>query len=167
MQVFSFSPDHPVYPSLPKGAAVIASERGFNIERKKKDEVLTMLASCEDFIHEKCLAEKICNRSGIQCMFIPKYHCEYNCCELVWANSKKYCREKCIGRLPCLENLIRTSFTLIMPHVYRAIYQHALEEIQATIENGSSKSVHKKYKSHRPPVGQLPWAHLVLNLAIQ
>ena len=147
-----------------KGARTIAIERGFDVRGMKKDEVVALLASCEDFRSETCMLEKMCENFGITCLFFPKFHCEFNWCELIWANSKRFCQVKCSENLPALEKIIPLSFANIPCEVYLKTYQHALEEIRAAHEDGELIEIRKKFKSHRPPVGQIPHKHLLINI---
>jgi hypothetical protein len=91
-QTFQFPANHPQYPNLAKGAAQIAKERGWDVFKKKKEEVIQFLMTQEDFRNTKKQVDIVCEKSGIWVRFLPKFHCEFNPCELVWANSKRYCQ---------------------------------------------------------------------------
>lgn len=160
-QSFIFPLDHLEYPGMAKGARQIALERNLDIEGMKRQEIIDLLASCDDFKNETSLAEKLCSTFGVEFMLIPKFHCEFNWCELVWANSKKFVRKNEPFNLPSLEKLIPLSFAAIQPETYLKIYQHAIEEIIVTDIDGDRKSLKKVYKSHRPVAGNLPHSHLV------
>ena len=165
VQTFAFGQDHPD-PNLrgvAKGIHVILQERGFQMKGKKLPELCELLAVCDDFKNEKTMIEKKCEEEGITCLFFPKFHCEFNWCELVWANSKRFCRQRCSDNLPTLEKNIPLSFAAIPPQHYLLIYQHALEEIKTAHQQQNPKEAHKRYRSHRPPVGAHPHLHLLLN----
>jgi hypothetical protein len=161
-QTFTFPQNHPTFPGLAKGAAQIAKERGFSIEKKKRDEVVAMLARCHDFLKEKSMLEKLCEENEIIAKFFPKFHCEFNMCELVWANSKRYCSVNCGDNLPTLEKNIPLSFKAIPLTTYFKTYQHVMEEIKVA-SSQTKKNDMKVYKSHRPPVGSVPFSHLLLD----
>jgi hypothetical protein len=166
VQTMVFPLNHPTYPGQAKGAAVVASERGFSVEKKLLDEIIEFLESCDDFRNEIGLLEKDTEAYGGTTIFFPKFHCEFNSCELVWANSKRFCRSNCGGTINSLEALIPRSFEWISLETYRRIYQHALEEIRVAAEEKDekiSKHMKKMYRSHRPAVGELPWRHLLQN----
>ena len=162
VQSLVFPPDHPKYPGLPKGARQIAVERGLDHTVKKKY-LVAQIAECEDFKNETCeLIVKLVESYGFVCLFIPKFHCEFNPAELVWASSKAFCRHNCTYNIPGLEKNIPASLQAINAETYRRMYQHALEEIAVAAEGTPrDKMKLKMYKSHRPPVGALPWKHLI------
>lgn len=43
----------------------------------------------EDFKNEKPLLQLIIEQAGHKCLFLPKYHCELNPIEMVWAQMKQ------------------------------------------------------------------------------
>jgi hypothetical protein len=48
------------------------------------------ILSCEkDFRSEKPLLQVIIERRGHKCLFLPKFHCELNPIEMVWAQTKR------------------------------------------------------------------------------
>lgn len=48
------------------------------------------ILSCEkDFLSEKPLLQVIIERQGHKCLFLPKFHCELNPIEMVWAQTKQ------------------------------------------------------------------------------
>ena len=75
-----------------KGLRTILRERGINTGTLKADDMRTILANHEDFVNEKTQVEHEVNRRGLQCFFLPKFHCELNPIERVWGQSKRYCR---------------------------------------------------------------------------
>jgi transposase len=162
VQKMVFPSDHPKFAGLPKGAACIAEERGIpgGVRGKKKDEIIEWLSQCDDFLNETCLLQKKHQEAGQIALFLPKFHCEFNPAELIWANSKQILRKQSISNLPSLEKALPTSFTQIKLDTYLKIYQHCLEEILCASQPDPKPSP-KIYKRHRPPIGQLPWAHLI------
>jgi hypothetical protein len=164
-QSLVFPPDHPDHPNQPKGAKALAIERGIDIHGLKKDEIIARLAECADFQNETPLLTKIHEAKGHTCLFLPKFHCEFNWAELIWACSKRYCRKNCKGNINALETNILASFPTISPTTYLKIFQHAMEEIDLASSDTSTPKTHKIYKSHRTQNGgQIPWQH-ILDLA--
>lgn len=89
------------YIGMPKGAKQIAFERGLwkNGMVLKDDEnqqrsCYHALAACPDFQNfvKSALQEEI-EKLGHGCDFLPKFHCELNPIERVWAKSKRYVRD--------------------------------------------------------------------------
>ncbi|EKM78048.1 hypothetical protein AGABI1DRAFT_42629, partial [Agaricus bisporus var. burnettii JB137-S8] len=48
-----------------------------------------VLSLQEDFQNEKPLLQLIIEQAGHKCLFLPKYHCELNPIEMVWAQTKQ------------------------------------------------------------------------------
>ena len=46
----------------------------------------------EDFVTEKTIVEHYLHDRGHMALFLPKFHCELNTIERVWAQAKVYCR---------------------------------------------------------------------------
>jgi transposase len=162
-QTFAFPSSHPTLGGVAKGAAQIAKERGHNITGLKKDQIIQLLANDPDFKNEKNMLEKMTHQRGWKCLFLPKFHCEFNPAELVWANSKRYVRGLGEMNFKQLEKAIPISFTTISKDTYFKTYQHGIEEIFASWEGMKSniKPDVKTYKSHRRSLGEIPWKHLV------
>jgi hypothetical protein len=163
-QEMVFPIDHSTHPGQAKGLRAVLEERGVNTSQMKKETLVEILASHDDFKNERCKLEKIHEAKGVKCMFLPKFHCEFNPAELIWALSKRFCRANCTYCLPGLLANIPRSFLSVSSETYRACFQHSLEEIVVSASGGKSTShdeAMKIYKSHRPPVGQVPWAHLI------
>jgi len=163
IQTFTFPNNHPEYPGLAKGAKQIAVERNLETKGLLKDQLVELLSACDDFKKEKKMLEIITEERGHTCLFLPKFHCEFNWCELAWANSKRWCRLHNADNLPTLEKNIPQSFETITEEMSRKTYQHCMEEIAVSFQNHENRKVAMKvYKSHRPPLGQLPHLHLLI-----
>jgi hypothetical protein len=79
----------------PKGAALVLEERGYNTRGMKLEEMRAILADHDDFKNEKCRVDRFLSNICHTCVFIPKFHCELNPIERVWAQSKRYTRAYC------------------------------------------------------------------------
>ena len=75
-----------------KGLRTILLERGINTERMKADDMRVVLSNYEDFAMEDTIVECYLKSRGHRAYFIPKFHCELNPIERVWAQAKVYCR---------------------------------------------------------------------------
>ena len=62
---------------------VAGSWCGINTGTLKADDMRTILANHEDFVNEKTQVEHYVNNRGLQCFFLPKFHCELNPIERV------------------------------------------------------------------------------------
>jgi len=90
---------------------------------------------------------------GFRVYFIPKFHCELNPIEQIWAESKRYTREHCDYTFNTLEATIGPSLDGINIHLIRK-YFRKMREILAAYRNGVTigpdmQNALKKYKSHR------------------
>ena len=59
-----------------------------------------------DFKYEKTKLENLLANHGYRGIFIPKFHCELNPIERVWAQGKKYMCAHCIYSFKGVENTI-------------------------------------------------------------
>lgn len=105
MQPLYFPDGHP-RAGVFKGMAVILKERGFGNVSKKRAECKNfkckagatdccchrILYSQPDFATVNSLLEAICNASGFQVLFLPKFHCELNFIEQFWGRAKSIYR---------------------------------------------------------------------------
>jgi hypothetical protein len=83
----------------------------------KADDMRTVLSYHEDFATEDTIVENCLKGRGHKVYFLPKFHCELNPIERVWAQAKVYCRAY-------------TNFTLIR---LRQIMHPALDSV--TVDN--------------------------------
>ena len=79
---------------IPKGMKVIL-ERGINTKGMNADRMREILHSHPDFRNEKNRIEWLLTEHGHTAYFLPKYHCELNPIERVWAQAKKYSKAYC------------------------------------------------------------------------
>ncbi len=87
----------------PKGALQILKERGINASHLKLEQMKVILQQHEDFHNEKSAVEHFLEGRGHIYKFIPKYHCEINAIEHVWAMSKQFTRAYCDYDMPSLK----------------------------------------------------------------
>ena len=114
----------------PKGIKTVLRERGDNMLGNKGE---LLLANCDlcgtqsglydgkprsrcclrrvmslqsDFKNERPLVEKTLALAGIDCLFLPKFHCELNPIELVWAALKGKVRKLNDCTLPTLRDVL-------------------------------------------------------------
>ena len=72
-------------------------ERGRLMYPNLKKKARVLLKSMPDFKYEKTKVETLLIDNGYKAYFIPKFHCELNPIERVWAQSKKYSRANCVN----------------------------------------------------------------------
>ena len=76
-----------------------------------------VLSNHEDFANEKTILEHYLHGRGHLGFFLPKFHCELNTIERVWAQAKVYCRA-------------HANFTLVN---LRAIINPALDSVSVDL----------------------------------
>ncbi|KAF9504063.1 hypothetical protein BS47DRAFT_1374427 [Hydnum rufescens UP504] len=166
-QPLYFPDDHPQYPGLFKGMAVILEERGFSNARSLKAKCKgfkcapgIMDCCCQrilfnqpDFVGVKSLLEDVCERRGYRVIFLPKFHLELNFIEMCWGYAKQVYRQFPISSDPMIleKNALAALESILLLFSNRSLrfmdgYRHGL--------NGSEAIwAVKKYRSHRclPP----------------
>ena len=108
----------------PKGLRVVLEERGVNTHKMTAENMREILGSHPDFVNEKSSVERfLSEEEGHIVYMLPKYHCELNPIERVWAQAKRYSKAHCKYNLPSFH-------TTIIP----ALESVPLESIQNTSE---------------------------------
>ena len=86
--------------NVPKGLHVALEERGVDTHNMNADQMRAVLGSHPDFKNEKSRVEQFLMEKEHIVYLLPKYHCELNPIERVWAQSKKYTKAyQRVGRL--------------------------------------------------------------------
>lgn len=99
---------------IAKGLKRIAVERGIKIEGMLKDDLVRVISQEPDFMEEVQILQGLI-QSYPRCMlwFLPRYHCELNPIEHLWAEMKRQLRQVIDGTLVCLDQKIDA----IMPRI--------------------------------------------------
>jgi len=79
---------------LPKGLRNVLEERQVDTTGMSADQMREILRQHQDFKEEKCRIERLLDNKHIA-YFLPKYHCELNPIERVWAQAKRYSKAYC------------------------------------------------------------------------
>lgn len=80
---------------VPKGLRVVLDERGVNTRGLNADRMREILKEHPDFKNQKSALEVFLEENGHLVYLLPKYHCELNPIERVWAQAKRYARAYC------------------------------------------------------------------------
>ena len=137
----------------PKGMKMVLMERNVNVSGMKAEDMRLALQQMHDFKYEKTKLEHLLTNHGYRGIFIPKFHCELNPIERVWAQGKKYTRAHCDYSFKGLENTIVPALDSVTLDSIRRFfrkmrdYMHAYKE-GLTAGPELEKAI-KKYKSHR------------------
>ena len=76
------------------------------MNKMKAEDMREKFQSMHVFKYEKTKVETLLFNNGYKGYFIPKFHCELNPIERVWAQSKKYTRANCDYSFKGLEETI-------------------------------------------------------------
>ena len=136
----------------PKGMKMVLEERKVNVSGMKAEDMRSALQQMHDFKYEKTKLESLLATNGYRGIFIPKFHCELNPIERVWAQSKKYTRAHCDYSFKGLESTIIPALDSVTLDSIRKFFRKMRDYMDAYKEGLSAgpeleKAV-KKYKSH-------------------
>ena len=136
-----------------KGLRTILRERGINTERMLAPDMRTVLSNHEDFINEKTCVEHYMDSRGYCAMFIPKFHCELNTIERVWAQAKRYSKAYSNFTLPKLRQIIHPALDSVSTDLIRKYCRKARDYKKAYMDGHTAgkemETAIKSYKSHR------------------
>ena len=136
-----------------KGLRTILRECGINSASMKADDMRIVLQNHEDFRTEKTIVEHYLQERGHHVYFLPKFHCELNAIERVWAQAKCYTRAYTNFTLPKLRQIIDPALDSVGVDLIRKFVRKARDYERAYREgHKAGKDVEnavKKYKSHR------------------
>ena len=143
---------------VPKGLRVVLEERGVNTTGMSGPKMKEVLGNFPDFKYEKSRIERILTEKyGHIVYMLPKYHCELNPIERVWAQAKRYTKAYCKYSLPSLRNMIIPAIdTVTLDNIqnYFRKSRHYMFAYLEGIPGGSDlekqvKEYKKNIKSHR------------------
>ena len=111
------------------------------------------LSSHEDFATEPSLVEKIASDAGHFATFVPKFHCECNAIEQLWAEAKRETRRRCNYSITALQSHVNPALDAVPINRIGKFYGKAREYVEI-YRNGITgvsevKEALNKYKSHR------------------
>ena len=174
-----FSADDAPFPDLigqPKGIRRVLMERGLWVEGikkrcvKKKGEPSTckkgknccafrILEAQPDFANEISLLETTIRNLGHECIFYPKFHCEFNFIEFFWAAVKRYTRSHCDYSFAQLETTVRPGLDSVSLQTIRRFCIRS-KRWMITYRDGGMGSVERQfakkiYRSHHREPKQL------------
>ncbi|KAF9016275.1 hypothetical protein BDZ89DRAFT_920736, partial [Hymenopellis radicata] len=111
-----------------------------------------LLSQQPDFKKEKPLLQVLIERRGHKCLFLPKFHCELNPIEMVWAQLKRRFRELADGTFPTAQRLVPECLDAISVANIRRYFRHCFRYMDAYKNGLNPKQAAyavKKFTSHR------------------
>ncbi len=136
-----------------KGMAKILTERGVDIAGMSVDAMRLVLAEHDDFKNEKEWLAQAVHDKGHDILFLPKFHCELNYIENVWAYVKSYLRRNCTFNFPALKECLPGVLLSVPIACFKRFERHCLRFMSRYMQNDLHGPIldyiMKKYKSHR------------------
>lgn len=135
-----------------RGAEAVCRERGLHQEGMKLPQMIAILSQQPDFKSQKTIVEELAESCGHAVLFLPKYHCELNFIEMVWAAAKRKTRELCDYTFNGLKKNMPLALDGITVDQCRAYARKSRDYIAAYLKGTHSYDVDKilkEYKSHR------------------
>ena len=111
-----------------------------------------MLSTCSDFSRSLCWLEEICENAGVKMMFFPKFHCELNYIEMIWAYAKIYLRRRCVFKFAGFEELLPNVLMSIPISYFKRVARHCfrfMDGYRKGLTGSLLKYAVKKYRGHR------------------
>ncbi|KZV99844.1 hypothetical protein EXIGLDRAFT_668139 [Exidia glandulosa HHB12029] len=146
--------DPELYGSLSNAMSVLASGSDAPIP-DSGDEWCCMqkcLSLQKDFLAEKPKIQQYIEGRGHFCTFLPKFHCELNPIEMVWAYAKQKFRAEADGTFPTAKALVPKCLdavsTTTIRHYFRRVYRY-MDAYRKGLDAKQAAHAVKKYKSHR------------------
>ena len=142
---------------VPKGLRVVLEERGINTKGLGASEMRGILSQHDDFKNEKSKIERYLEGKGDAVHLLPKYHCELNPIERVWAQSKRYTKAYCNYSIISLQKNITPALESVslenIQNYFSKVRQYMFAYLES-IPGGSDleklvKDYKKATKSHR------------------
>mmetsp|Transcript_10357 Transcript_10357/g.9985 ORF Transcript_10357/g.9985 Transcript_10357/m.9985 type:complete len:253 (+) Transcript_10357:318-1076(+) len=111
------------------------------------------LASHEDFQQSEPWLQEIAEDRGHQIFFFPKFHCELNFIEMIWAYLKAHLRKICTFSFKDLQNTLPTAIKSVPIPFMKKASRHCFRFMSAYREGLSAGPLidfaMKKYSGHR------------------
>lgn len=142
---------------VPKGLRAVLQERGVDTSGMNADAMRTALGSHPDFKQQKTRVEDFLHERGHITILLPKFHCELNPIERVWAQAKRYTRAYCKYTMHSLRaNLTPALDSVSIDNVrnhFRKVRHYMFAYLEGVPGGSDLEKLVKKYKaeikSHR------------------
>ena len=130
-----------------KGLRTILCERGINTDWMLADDMRIVLSNHDDFVNEQTIVQHYLESRGHMVFFLPKFHCELNAIERVWAQAKVYCRAHTNFTLVKLRQIINPALDSVTVDLIRKYARKARDYQRAYCDgHKAGKSVEEAVK---------------------
>lgn len=156
-----------------KGLRLVCAERFTKLHPRHREytvgmtkkQLRALIEREPDFLTQPTLVEELIAARGQRVLFMPKFHCELNPTELVWAAAKRHTREHCTFKVGSLRALIPQALSRIplkqiaayferseawvVAYREKQDYEHAKQTVQAGAKQ--RRSARAKANGETPP----------------
>ena len=151
--VVNGAPQRMVLPDgTPKGLKMVLEERGVDVRKMKKEDMVAKLATFDDFKNEKNKVQRLLIQFEIRALFLPKFHPELNPIERVWGKAKVYTRDRCDYSFPSLQRMVAPALASVTLDQIRKYFRKSRDYVNAFKDGHTgyeADKVIKDYRSHR------------------
>jgi hypothetical protein len=136
----------------PKGLKTILTERGKWPRDRSLDSARVALSICDDFEQQREWLEETVTDAGHLIDYYPKFHCELNYIEMVWAYSKAQLRRRCTYNFKDMRTALPENLYSVPISFHRRALRHCLRFMSGYrqgLQGPLLDYVLKKYKGHR------------------
>ena len=110
------------------------------------------LDSHPDFMNEKIWLQEVVEKAGHELILYPKFHCELNYIEMVWAYVKRDLRSKCTFSYPDLQARLPQALNEVPIAYFKRVSRHCFRYMQGYRDGLVGPSLDyamRKYSGHR------------------
>ena len=142
---------------VPKGLHIVLQERGVDTSTMNADAMRAVLRSHPDFMEQKTQVEDFLREKGHITVLLPKFHCELNPIERVWAQAKRYTRAYCKYTIRSLRININPALDSVLleniENHFRKVRHYMFAYLEGVPGGSNLEKLVKRYKteikSHR------------------
>ena len=144
-----------------KGIRTILQERGCWRDGMVLEDARRILNSHPDFAVSKSWLQETVDKLGAELIFYPKFHCELNFIEMIWAYAKRDLRFQCTFSYPELEARLPVALRNVPLAYFKRVQRHCfrfMDGYRKGLIGAELDYVVKKFRGHR----DIPSVHLEL-----
>ncbi len=135
-----------------KGVKTILTERGAWVDGMSLEEARHALSLHADFQEQKEWLAETVEAAGHRIDYFPKFHCELNFIEMVWAHAKATLRRRCTYNFNDMVVALPATLRGIPLSFFRRAYRHCMRYMSGYrrgLQGPLLDYALKKYKGHR------------------
>lgn len=135
---------------VPKGLKRVLEECGINMSKLNQKQMREVLGNHPDFKYGKSRIERLLAEEFRHIVYmIPKFHCELNPIERVWAQVKRYARAYCKYNIQSFRNTVIPALDIVTLNVhshFRKIRRYMFAYLEGVPGGSGLEKLVKAYK---------------------